>query len=115
MNGAMHSALIVTVPEAEPAVAVHRAEFDEPAGFGIPAHVTVLFPFLPPSEIDSQVMETLAAAISSVPRFTATFESTGWFGTHVLWLAPTPATAFTALTTAVADLLSPLPALRWTT
>ena len=45
----------------------------------------------------------LAAAIATVPRFSATFESTGWFGTNVLWLAPKPAAVFGALTTAVAD------------
>jgi 2'-5' RNA ligase len=102
MNGAMQSALIVTVPEAEEAVAPHRAQFDEPASYGIPAHVTVLFPFLPPSEVDAHVIGTLAAAICTIPRFTATFESTGWFGTKVLWLAPKPAAAFGALTTVVA-------------
>jgi 2'-5' RNA ligase len=103
MNGAMQSALIVTIPEAEEAVALHRARFDEPASFGIPAHVTVLFPFLPPSEVDERVIRTLAAAISTIPRFHATFESTGWFGTNVLWLAPEPAAVFGALTTVVAD------------
>ncbi len=103
MDGAMKSALIVTIPEAEAAVALHRAQLDEPASFGIPAHVTVLFPFMPPSEVDAPVIGTLAAAISSIPRFRVTFESTGWFGTTVLWLAPEPAAVFGALTTAVAD------------
>ena len=103
MDGAMQSALIVTIPEAEEAVGLHRAQFDEPAGFGIPAHVTVLSPFLPPAEVDAHVVGTLAAAISTIPRFDATFESTGWFGTNVLWLAPKPAAVFGALTSVVAD------------
>lgn len=103
MEGLLQSALIVTIPEAEEAVAGHRSRFDEAAAFGIPAHVTVLFPFLPPSEVDAQVVETLAAAISTVPRFSVTFESTGWFGTDVLWLAPNPAAAFGALITVVAE------------
>jgi 2'-5' RNA ligase len=103
MKGAMQSALIVTIPEAEAAVALHRAHLDAAAAFGIPAHVTVLFPFMPPSEVNAQVIGTLAAAISAIPRFTAVFESTGWFGTDVLWLAPKPAAIFGALTTAVAD------------
>jgi len=99
----MQSALIVTVPEAEEAVGLHRAQFDEPARFGVPAHVTVLFRFMPPSEVDAHVIGTLADAIVTIPRFRVTFESTGWFGTSVLWLAPTPAAAFAALTTAVVD------------
>jgi 2'-5' RNA ligase len=65
--------------------------------------VTILFPFMPPSEVDARVIGTLAAAISAIPRFTASFESTGWFGTDVLWLAPKPAAVFGALTTVVSD------------
>ena len=103
MKGLMQSALIVTIPEADEAVAVHRAQLDDAAALGIPAHVTVLFPFMPPSEVNAPVIGTLAAAISTVPRFKATFESTGWFGTNVLWLAPKPAAVFGALITAVAD------------
>jgi hypothetical protein len=103
MEAGEQSALIVTIPEAEDAVATHRAQLDEPANFGIPAHVTVLFPFKPPSEIDALVIDTLAAAISTVSRFAATFETTGWFGTNVLWLAPKPAAMFGALTTVCAD------------
>jgi 2'-5' RNA ligase len=103
MTGASQSALIVTVPEAEEAVAAHRARLDAPAGFGIPAHVTVLFPFVPPADLDSHVIGTLASAIGTIPRFDAAFERTGWFGTQVLWLAPEPAAAFDALTRAVTD------------
>ena len=99
----MQSALIVTIPEAEDAVAQHRARFDDAARFGIPAHVTVIFPFMPPSQVNREVIDTLAAAISTVPTFQATFESTGWFGTNVLWLAPNPAAVFGALITAAAD------------
>jgi 2'-5' RNA ligase len=103
MEDAMQSALIVTIPEAEAFVAQHRDQFDDAAAFGIPAHVTVIFPFVPPREINARVIETLESAISTVPRFRAGFESTGWFGTSVLWLAPTPAAAFGALITAAAD------------
>jgi 2'-5' RNA ligase len=99
----MRSALIVSIPEADEAVARHRAHLDDAAAWGIPAHVTVVFPFMPPAEVDSEVIGSLGAAISSVRRFHARFETTGWFGSTVLWLAPRPAAAFGALTSAVAD------------
>ena len=102
MNGATQSAVIVTVPSAEDAVAQHRAQFDWSAGRGVPAHVTVLYPFVEPSGIDTHVIETLAAAIASVPSFDASCEATGWFGTDVLWLDPQPIDQFRALTAAVA-------------
>jgi hypothetical protein len=41
------TALIVEVPAAEPAVGHYRAELDANAGLGIPAHITILAPFLP--------------------------------------------------------------------
>ncbi len=103
MSGATQSAVIVTVPPAEDAVARHRARFDRAAGWGVPAHVTVLFPFLPPADLDDRVVATLAAAVASVPGFAASWESTGWFGSDVLWLAPRPAERFRALTSAVVD------------
>jgi hypothetical protein len=68
-----------------------------------------LFPFVPPSKVDAQVIDALASAISRVPRFAATFENTGWFGTQVLWLAPQPAERFGALTTAVAEAFPDFP------
>jgi hypothetical protein len=47
-----HSGLIVEVPEAEPDVARLRERLDASAPLGIPAHITVLFPFMPPRTID---------------------------------------------------------------
>lgn len=101
MDAAALSGVIVTVPEAEPAVGVHRARLDRAAVWGVPAHVTVLFPFVPPPDIDASVLERLAAAVASVPSAGVVFARTGWFGDDVLWLAPEPPTVFTALTEAV--------------
>lgn len=98
---ATESAVIVTVPPAEEVVGKHRAELDQAAGWGVPAHVTVVYPFMPPADLGDRVIETLARAIATVPRFEATWSKTGWFGTDVLWLAPEPADRFNALTEAV--------------
>ena len=48
-----HSALIVAVAEAEPAVADHRERLDRAATWGVPAHITVLYPFLPPADLEA--------------------------------------------------------------
>lgn len=101
MEDATQTAVIVTVPAAEDAVAAHRGRYDPSAGWGVPAHVTILYPFVPPSQINARVIERLRAAIGSTPRFEAGCHTTGWFGTDVLWLDPQPADAFRALTTAV--------------
>ena len=101
MRESTESAVIVSVPAAEAAVAAHRDKFDHAAGWGVPAHVTVLYPFVPPDAIDATVVRALEAAIASVPRFEASWASCGWFDRDVLWLATQQEEAFRALTTAV--------------
>jgi 2'-5' RNA ligase len=93
-----HTALLVVVPEAEAAVGPHRATLDRAAQWNVPAHVTVLFPFLPPAGID---LDELRALVEGVPGFEGRFERVGWFGDTVVWLAPEPADRFRALIEAV--------------
>jgi 2'-5' RNA ligase len=95
------TAVIVPVPSAEPAVGRHRATFDAAAGWGVPAHVTVLFPFAPPSLVDDVLLGELASSVATISEFVCTFRRTAWFGTDVLWLDPDPADHFRALTDAV--------------
>ena len=96
-----HSALIVAVAEAEPAVAAHRDRLDLAASWGVPAHITVCYPFLPPSRIDAHVLAGLRQAAAGVPAFFCALTGVGWFGERVVWLAPEPADPFLALTAAV--------------
>jgi 2'-5' RNA ligase len=95
------SALLVVVPDVEPVVAAHRARLDATVQFGVPAHVTVVFPFLPPERIDDAVVAEVAAVAGSVPAFDVTLARVAWFGDRVVWLAPEPAEPFRALTLAV--------------
>jgi 2'-5' RNA ligase len=99
--GLHESTILVPVPEAEPVVGQLRAELDRSASRGIPAHVTVLYPFVPPEQITAAVIGKAAAAVASVPGFDCRFAGTGWFGDQVVWLAPEPASPFRALTAAV--------------
>lgn len=68
------SALLVAVPAAEPAVARHRSRLDTSAAVGVPAHITVLYPFLPPDLIDADTLATLARLFASVPGFRFTLD-----------------------------------------
>jgi 2'-5' RNA ligase len=95
------TAVIVPVPAAERAVGPHRARLDRAAGWGVPAHVTVLYPFLRPDALSDDAFDHLAAAIASEPAFDATFTAPGWFGSDVLWVGPDPAEPFRRLTRAV--------------
>jgi 2'-5' RNA ligase len=95
------TALIAPVPEAEPLVAKHRRWLDAAAAWGVPAHVTVLYPFIDPSEVDEQVIADVGKAVATVRAFDCSFVRSRWFGQDVLWLDPEPAQPFRDLTTAV--------------
>ena len=100
------TAVVVAVAEAEPLVRDLRNELDVHAAGGMPAHVTVLFPFLPLPEID---VPALRKVIATTPAFTAAFRRVDWFGDDVVWLAPEPAEPFTALTLAVQERFGVVP------
>ncbi|MFB8172302.1 2'-5' RNA ligase family protein [Kitasatospora purpeofusca] len=94
--------LIVKVPEAEPVVGGWRKRFDSSAALGIPAHVTVLYPFLPHDRISDRVLGELGELFASHSAFDTGFESCGRFP-GVLHLAPAPDGRLRSLTAAVAD------------
>lgn len=96
------TALIAAIPEAEPAVGELRARLDSSFTWGIPAHVTVFYPFLPPAAIDVGVLAAVQETVSAVPRFAVTLTRAAWFADRVLWLAPEPDEPFRALTVALA-------------
>jgi len=95
------SAVVVEVPVAEALIRRYRDRLDASAPWGVPAHVTVLYPFAPPGLITGEQLGTLAAAVASVPAFDCALRRTAWFGTEVLWLAPVPDGPFRALSRAV--------------
>lgn len=56
--------LMLAVPEADDVIGGYRHDHDPYARFGVPAHVTVRKPFLPPAEWDRiQASEVLASLL----------------------------------------------------
>ncbi|MER5202472.1 2'-5' RNA ligase family protein [Streptomyces sp. NPDC002825] len=95
--------LIVRIPEAEPSVDGWRERFDPSAQAGVPAHVTVLFPFLDESRIDAHVHSALADVLGKHQAFDLRFERCGRLPGGVLHLVPEPDTQLRQLTEAIAD------------
>src|SRR6478609_6635048 len=62
------SALVITVPAAEPVVGPWRLQYDPSAAAGMPAHVTVLYPWLAASAIDDHVLDRLVARPTALRR-----------------------------------------------
>lgn len=100
-NEATETGIIVPVPVAEPVVGRYRRTMDHSAAWGVPAHVTVLYPFVEPNRIDKEVLAEIGAAIAEVRAFSCTFAQVEWFGEEVCWLAPEPDRSFRELTRAV--------------
>lgn len=95
---AVESALIVEVPEAEPAVGRHRAELDDNSGLGVPAHITILAPFRPAGMLGAVERDLLRRVFAAATPFDFRLDRTAWFGTSVLWLAPHDPAPFSDLT-----------------
>jgi 2'-5' RNA ligase len=91
------SALIVRVPEAEPHVSHWRARFDPAASQGVPAHITVLYPFVSPDSIDADVLAGVRSAIAGFRPFPFRLASIARFP-GVVYLAPEPSAPFVELT-----------------
>jgi 2'-5' RNA ligase superfamily len=94
----LESALIIEVPEAEPAVHRFRERLDANAPLGIPAHITVLAPFMPSEAIDTSVLTQLRQLFAKASPFWFRLDRTDWFSDRVLWLAPDDPGPFSDLT-----------------
>ncbi len=94
------TALICRVPEAEPFIARYRQRFDPSARRNVPAHVTILYPFLAPGDVDDEVRACLRGIAGSVRAFDYRLRDTRRFPVS-LYLAPEPESSFAALTSAV--------------
>ena len=86
------TALVIVVPQAEPVVGEHRLQHDPAAALGVPAHVTILYPFR--AEVDAQTSLAVAGLANSTPGFTARFATVGRFPGEVVFLAPEPRDLF---------------------
>jgi 2'-5' RNA ligase len=93
------SALHVAIPSADPIVAADRLRWDS-AGVAVPAHVTILFPFLHPDGLDADADAALREVVAGVEPFQVRFARIGRFPT-VTWLEPEPSGPFARLTDAV--------------
>ena len=90
------------VPEAA-AVEPLRLRHSKAARDGVPAHVTVLVPFVPPAQIDEAVRDELRGLFAEVPAFEFTLRRANRWEPGILWLAPEPDEPFRGLTRVVTD------------
>jgi len=95
------SSLAVLVPEAELLVRSFRSQYDPSAGAGMPAHITLLYPFKPPGEIDHIVLDKLRKCFFGFRPFVFSLSALHHFPDGTLYLAPEPDEPFRRLTSAI--------------
>jgi 2'-5' RNA ligase len=95
------SAILVPV-EVPVAVRRLRDRMDPFAVLGVPAHVTLLYPFVAPEQLDESVRTVVAGIVAGEPSFPFTLTvARRW--PDVVYLAPEPDEPFRRLTLALVD------------
>lgn len=100
--GPIETALLVPVPEVEHLVGAWRQRYSLDARKGVPAHVTVMYPFLPPGEIGPGVVGELNEVLGRFEPWDFRLVGPARFP-DLLYLAPDPAHGFLELTKVVMD------------
>ncbi len=102
MDSDLASGLAVPLPGADSVVGHIRRKHDPSARDGMPAHVTVLTPFVHARQWSANHAARLARALADIAPFEARFRRTGRFGNTTVFLVPEPEERFTQLATSVA-------------
>jgi hypothetical protein len=92
------TALIVPIPEADPLVSRFRDKYDPSAAAGVPAHVTLLYPWLAPTAVAAADFAALATLFAAAQSRSVTFARCGRFEPKTLFLVPEPDEPFRDLT-----------------
>lgn len=100
-SGVPQSAVLLPAPDAEALVRPWRRIYDPVAAAGVPAHVTLVVPWIPSESISAADLAGLEELAAGTEPWEYQLTRVAWFGERVLWLAPEPAEPFCALTAAI--------------
>lgn len=95
------SALVVLVPEAEVVAKPFRDRYDPSAAAGVPAHITLLYPFKAPDEIHGLILGELRDCFARFEPIPFSLHAIRRFPGGVLYLAPEPDEPFRQLTLSI--------------
>jgi len=93
---------VIEVPAAAPLVDGWRQQYTYDAPVGVPAHVTLLYPWVPGERLDANVEERLAAVVGAAEAFDFILRRTARFDEPLLYLPPEPPEPFARLSQAIA-------------
>jgi 2'-5' RNA ligase len=99
------TAIVVPVLEAEPGVGLFRRLYTVEGADGMPAHITLLYPFVDSDLLDDGQVERVGKALAPFAPFEAELTGISRFDRPedvVVWLAPDPVAPFAAMADALA-------------
>jgi 2'-5' RNA ligase len=96
MAGANESGVVIEVPDADALVGDWRAQHDPAAGSGVPAHITILYPFMPPGQLTHESLDALQVIAAGTAPFRFGLVAVDEFP-GLLWLRPDPSSDLIAL------------------
>jgi 2'-5' RNA ligase len=79
-----------------------RERMDPSAADGVPAHITLIYPFMPPSELKDDVRRRVEAIVAAESGFAFVLANVGRWP-NVVYLEPEPDEPFRRLTNALAQ------------
>ena len=95
------SILAVSIPEADDILSyVRRAHDGEVPPVGVTAHITLLYPWMPPDQIDQEAVDELASLCAGFPSLDYSLRI-GPFDGGALLLAPEDSSPFVRMTEAM--------------
>ncbi len=96
------SVLVILVPEAEPLVGPFRSKYDSSTAVGMPAHITINYPFLPVEKDKTSAVSKLKSLFSEHESFQFSLAAVKRLP-GLLYLEPFPTRPFTELIRAVPE------------
>jgi hypothetical protein len=102
--------VVIPVPEADRFLQSASGEPRRLPGVGtVPAHITLLAPFLPEGQLDDSTWETLGEFFADITPFSFELTDVCEFPSGVTYLAPEPAATFRRLTSELHKLFPEFP------
>ena len=86
-----------------------RMQYDPSAAAGVPPHITLMFPFVPPPDLTGPTMDTLETMIRGTRSFRFSLTRVNEFEQGVVYLQPEPAEPFVELTNEISRRFGMLP------
>ena len=102
VNSDYESCLVILVPEAEPVVSPFRQKYDPSASQGMPAHITINYPFSTKFSSRQGLLKKLKSLFAKYPPIQFDLLKINWFP-GVLYLEPVPAFRLIELIRAVEE------------